>query len=93
MEKINIDRKIAERADEFALREYECGADERAHLSKGYYWGYKDAQKDLALTWEDIASLVRIMFDYHMETGSFYLTDEDLCKEVLKRFNEQREKK
>jgi hypothetical protein len=37
MDKIDIDRKIAERADEFAEREYECGAEERAHLSKGYY--------------------------------------------------------
>ena len=80
MEKLNIDRKITERADEFAEREYECGADERAHLSKGYYWGYKDAQKDLALTWEDVAYIV----------DTFYVVEgsvKEKCEEVLRRFN------
>lgn len=47
MDKINIDRKIAEKADDFAEREYSYGAEEREYLSKGYYWGYKDARKDL----------------------------------------------
>ena len=59
---------------------------------KGYYINIKQSQKDLTLTWEDIASIVRVMFDYHMETGSFYLTDEEVCREVLRRFNEQRKK-
>lgn len=89
MEKINIDRKIAERADEFAEREYECGAEDRAHLSKGYYWGYKDAEKDLALTWEDMSNIHDIMIDLRIEE-KFPPMSQQLYEEILRRFNEQR---
>lgn len=92
MEKINIDRKITERADEFAEREYVCGADERAHLSKGYYWGYKDAQKDLALTWIDIRNILSIAREVEDENDDCPLLKSELCDEILRRFNEQRKK-
>ena len=96
MEKINIDRKITKRADEFAEREYECGADERAHLSKGYYWGYKDAQKDLALTWEDVSILITI-YEAGIDNGDYRrYNDAEWMKEysqdILRRFNEIRKK-
>ena len=57
MDKIVIDKVVSKKADEFAEREYASGADEREWLSKGYYWGYKDAEKELSLTWEDIRKI------------------------------------
>lgn len=63
MDKPIIDKIISQKADEFARREYMSDSSERDALSKGYYWGYKDAQKDLALTWEDIRRIVKIADD------------------------------
>ena len=48
MDKPVIDKRISQKADEFAQREYMCDSYERDALSKGYYWGYKDAEKDLS---------------------------------------------
>lgn len=45
--KLIFDKSVSRKADEFANREYSDGAYERDALSKGYYWGYKDAEKDL----------------------------------------------
>jgi len=42
-----IDKTISQRADEFAQREYMSDSYERDALSKGYYWGYKEAEKDI----------------------------------------------
>lgn len=90
MEKINIDRKITKRADEFAEREYECGADERAHLSKGYYWGYKDAQQDLALTLEDIIRLDLLIMNMVVEGYNDGYKTRQFYEEVLRRFLKRR---
>lgn len=86
MEKINIDRKITKRADEFAEREYECGVDERAHLSKGYYWGYKDAQKDLALTPSDMSIIDEICTEMRLHTDWPLKGQDAFYEEVLRRF-------
>ena len=63
MDKPIIDKIISQRADEFARREYMSDSGERDALSKGYYWGYMDTQKDLVLTWEDIRRIVKIADD------------------------------
>ena len=55
------------------------------------YW-YQRYLKE-KLTWKDIEMIVRIIFDVRIEMRTFDLTGEDYCKEVLRRFNEQREKK
>jgi hypothetical protein len=47
MDKPITDKIISQRADEFAEREYTYDSYERGALSKGYYWGYKDAVKDV----------------------------------------------
>lgn len=46
MDKPIID-KISQKADEFAQREYMSDSYERDALSKGYYWGYKEAEKGI----------------------------------------------
>ena len=38
-----INKKVSEKADSFAEREYEMDGYEREWLSKGYYHGYMDA--------------------------------------------------
>lgn len=50
MDKPIIDKRISQRADEFAQKEYMYDSYERDALSKGYYWGYKDAEKGLAMS-------------------------------------------
>ena len=92
MENIKINRKITERADEFAEREHVCGANEIAHLSKGYYWGYKEAQKDLALTPDDIKLIIKIHYELVFKDTSGIKVG-DVPSEVLRRFNESRKEK
>ena len=47
MDKPVIDKRISQKADEFAQKEYISDSYERYALFKGYYWGYKDAEKDI----------------------------------------------
>lgn len=91
MDKPIIDKIISQKADEFARREYMSDSSERDALSKGYYWGYKDAQKDLALTWQDMAKIDAIILDVNNEFAVDYSKEIDRQKfyeEVLKRFKE-----
>ena len=78
--------------DELPLIEQDCNKFTR----EAYIKGYHQAEKDLALTWEDIRKLdiilaevdVEIEFnkiDIETETPEYY-------KEVLNRFNKQKEK-
>lgn len=86
-----IDKRISQKADEFAQREYMCDSYERDALSKGYYWGYKDGQKDISLTWEDMAKIDAIILDVNNEFAVDYSKEIDrqkFYKEVLKRFKE-----
>lgn len=46
-------------------------------------------KKDTSLTWEDIQKIFRIDLEL---SDSKALFDKDYCKEVLRRFNEQRKK-
>ena len=88
-----IDKIISQRADEFAQREYMLDSYERDALSKGYYWGYKDAEKDIALAWQDIAKIDDMLREVQNCIDTSYLPTmgrEDYYTEVLKRFNEIR---
>ncbi len=85
-----IDKIISQRADEFAQREY-MDFQERDALSKGYYWGYKDAEKDLALTAEDMAKIDALILDVNNEFAVDYskeISRQKFYEEILKRFNE-----
>ena len=93
MDKPVIDKIISQRADEFAQKEYMSDSYERDTLSKGYYWGYKDAEKDLALTWQDIAKIDDMLREVENCVATSDLPTmgrEEYYSEVLKRFNEIR---
>lgn len=57
---------------------------------EGFIVGYNQAEKDLELTWEDIASINDVVTEMLRECGDYILydTEEAFCKEVLKRFKE-----
>ncbi len=58
--------------------------------------GYHQAEKDLELTWEDIADILDvtdvIAYDDSMEERLKTMSEEEYCQEVLKRFKERKEK-
>lgn len=53
----------------------------------GFIEGYQQAEKDLELTWEDLATIKKLGDDFvkHNHTP---MSDEECYKEVLKRFKE-----
>ena len=102
MSKYNLDRlrEIAEprklsRAEEMALETYPRDEDRelnyrRANYRIAYERGYKQAEKDLALTWEDIKTIEQIIATsdwYDFEINGKLLSQE-FYEEVLKRFKE-----
>jgi hypothetical protein len=54
-----------------------------------YIKGYQQAEKDLALTWRDIADIDNIITEILKECDNkiLYDTEEGFCQEVLYRFN------
>ena len=59
-------------------------------IAKFYNDGYEQAEKDLALTWEDIKTIVQILADsdwYDFEING-KLWSKEFYEEVLKRFKE-----
>lgn len=59
--------------------------------------GYHQAEKDLELTWEDIASILDttdvIANDDSMEERLKTMSEEEYCQEVLRRFKSYKEGK
>ena len=72
---------------------YECDINIERRI--GYTIGYHQAEKDLALTWEDIKLICEIEDRYWNEEfdENSKRTTQEYYEEVLRRFNEQREKK
>jgi len=61
--------------------------DANAERREGFIEGYRQAEKDLALTRDDIELIGNLLIaSWHMPSG------EDIYEEVLKRFNESKEK-
>jgi len=60
----------------------------------GFIEGYHQAEKDLELTWEDIADILDvtdvIANDDSMEERLKTMSEEEYCQEVLKRFKGQK---
>jgi len=57
--------------------------------------GYRQAEKDLALTWEDMAKIDAIILDVNNEFAVDYskeISRQKFYEEVLRRFNEIRKK-
>ena len=62
------------------------------NVNPAFVAGYKEAEKDLALTWEDIAKINQLHFEVMSEYDPEVITPMKIHEEVLKRFNEQRKK-
>ena len=75
------------KAEELSQSRYPTLAEKYAFID-----GYEQAEKDLELTWEDITSINNIVTEMLNECGDniLYDTEEKFCREVLKRFNEQK---
>ena len=63
---------------------------DRESFANGYLKGYKQAEKDLELTWEDIKEIYFLFRAVLNEWYGLGFSDEGICREVLKRFNEQK---
>ena len=61
---------------------------------EGFIKGYEQAEKDLALTWEDVLQIRGIMAQMCVEPDEhpeWLLTDEAYYEEVLRRFKEAKQ--
>ena len=59
---------------------------------EGFIEGYEQAEKDLALTWEDVAFITTCFCDLSsgMTLKEFTDSRKNIYQEVLRRFNEQK---
>ena len=75
------------------LKDYVCTDDD---VRKLYAQGYRKAEKDFALTWEDVAILITI-YEAGIENGDYRRYNDaywmkKYSQDILRRFNEQRKK-
>ena len=96
---------MSKRAEEAALRAYPplsvasvcldgtVPVDLNTGARKRFVEGYEAAEKDLALTWEDIITINQILWDLHYEGWpcESEIQDEARFREALKRFKEARQ--
>lgn len=61
-------------------------------LRCGYIKGYEQAKQDLALTWEDIRQIIALNIKVQTEWCGHEFNILGLCREVLKRFLEEKNK-
>lgn len=60
---------------------------------EGFIVGYHQAEKDNNLTWEQIYSILYFEREVLREFGYEEHSNEEVCKEVLKRFKDYKERK
>ena len=81
IKKLKMPKEAREKAEYAYPRELDIRVESNATIRVGYYQGYHQAEKDLALTCEDVAYIV----------DTFYIVEgsvKEKCEEVLRRFNE-----
>lgn len=84
--------------EELASKEWSdlgfCNNEQSQVFKLGYLKGYDQAEKDLELSWEDIASINDVVTEMLRECGDdiLYDTEEEFCKEVLKRLKDFKER-
>ena len=84
------------KAEKRALEKYPANKtvfDKYEKQRYAFICGYIQAEKDLALTWEDISTLREILDGVEQEFRKSLHEDKDYigyCKEVLNRFNKQK---
>ena len=74
--------------------ECECASvfNEAQEAKQAYFIeGYHQAEKDLELGWEEIYSILYFEREVLREFGNEEHSNEEVCKEVLKRFKKQRD--
>lgn len=88
------------RAEERALEAYPRDDDKelnfrRANYRIAYERGYEQAEKDLALTWEDVQLLDFYAMECQVEEskGRKFNSSQEFFEEVLRRFNKAKEEK
>lgn len=63
-------------------------------LREGFVKGYEQAEKDLALTWEDVQRLHIITMQYKSELDknveSFPSSSREMFEEIIRRFKEEK---
>ena len=85
------------KAKERAEKQYPCwrnGIGDEFNSNSAYYGfieGYHQAEKDLELTWKDLALIEKIGNDFIKENDT-PMDDKEFFEEVLKRFKERKEK-
>ena len=84
--------KADEKSNQYRDFRGQCGIKDPVMLNEieeAYYEGYLQAEKDLELGWEDLATIEKLGDDFikHNQTP---MSDEEFYKEVLKRFKAQK---
>lgn len=87
--------KADEKSKQYRDFREECGIKDPVMLDEieeAYYEGCHQAEKDLELTWRDIAVINNIVTKMLNDCGNniLYDTEKDFCQEVLKRFKERK---
>lgn len=80
----------AEEKAEKAYPAWRNGIGDEFNSNSAYYGfieGYHQAEKDLELTWEDLATIEKLGDDLSSTITSF-MSNEEFYKEVLKRFKD-----
>lgn len=89
---------MSKRAKEKALERYP--QEDRIGIAiaerTGFICGYDEAEKDLALTWEDVAKIITI-YEAGIDNGDYRRYNEaewmkEYSQDILKRFNELKNK-
>lgn len=77
-----------EKANEYANKTI-LSVNHRGDVKDAFWDGYEQAEKDLALTWEDVREICKLSVIVEFEKG-WEISDEKHYSEVLRRFNESR---
>ena len=81
-----------DKAQSFAMQYGYYDKEKKKACCVGYNAGYKQAEQDLALTWEDVNLIDSILIDMQDEGVERYGGLRQYYEEALKRFNEIRKK-
>lgn len=77
--------KAKEYAEKFILT-----VDHQGDVEEAYNDGYKQAEKDMELTWEDMEQIYNICCEVFLDYEVTRTNMQKIWKEVLERFNEKR---
>ncbi len=80
------------KAESFAMQYGYYDKEKKRACCVGYNAGYKQAEKDLALTWEDIRKIVVLFSEVSFECFDTKSANE-MCEETLTRFKQYKEAK